>query len=1176
MFGGWPMRRNHSTLGWVAAFLLAAAGLAALGHHATDPAAAASAPPLAPADPFVLAVGDIACDPTNASFNGGLGTSQNCRQKYTSDLAVGSGAAAVLVLGDNQYYCGGYQAFLQSYDLSWGRVKDITKPAVGNHEYLTSGGTDCNAANTMAAGYFKYFGAAAGDPTKGYYSYDIGTWHLIVLNSNCGGAGGCSATSPQGQWLRADLAAHPNYCTLAYWHVPLFSSGGRADSTYKTFWDALYAADADVVLAGHDHLYERFAPQRPDATADPTRGIREFVVGSGGANHTSFTNTIFANSQVRNDTTYGVLKLALHPTSYDWEFQHEAGATFTDSGTTQCHGVATDTTPPTPPTNLTASATAPSQVSLAWTAATDNQGIAAYRVFRDGSLLTTVTGTGYVDGSVAPSSTHSYYVVAVDAGGNVSPASNTVTATTPADTSAPSAPTGLTATAANGYLVNLAWTASTDDVGIAGYDVWRNGAYLASTTGTTYADASVDASTAYTYTLVARDLAGNPSVASAPASVTTPAAPTVLTFTPSDDAYVQSDVATTNFGSATQIVVDASPVRRTLLKFTVTGVRGRTVTSALVKLANVDGSGVGGNFHRVASSSWSEATVNWNNQPAADTAVLASLGTVAAGNTYSVDLKSLITADGTYTIAIDSTSGDGAYYSSKEGATAPRLVVTTSGPADTSPPTTPTGLTAPLVTSSRVNLAWTASSDNLGVASYQVLRNGVAVGTSTTTTYADTTVASATSYTYTVVARDAAGNPSNPSAPLSVTTPTGSSSIRSFTPVADSYVESDAATTNFGFATQIGGGGLPDRHGLMKFTVAGTAGENITSATLVLACENGSTVGGDFHPVADSSWSEGGVTWNNQPAIGSTVVASLGQVSAGSTYSVDISSMITGDGTYTVEFDSTLADGAYYSSKEGATAPKLVVTTAGDTTKPSAPTALSATASSPSRVDLAWTASTDNVGVTGYQILRGGTVVGTSTTTAYADTAVVQNTSYTYTVVALDAAGNASDPSAPATVTTPSGPTVFTFTPVADSYVQGDTAATNYGSAVQVVADASPLRRALLKFTVTGTGGQPIKSAVLRLACVDGSPNGGAFHRVADNGWTEGGVTWNNQPAADSATLASLAQVSAGTTYSVNVAPLITGDGTYTIEFDSTSSDGAYYSSKEGASPAQLVVTVGP
>ena len=292
---------------------------------------------LAASDPVIAAAGDIACDPASSSFNGGNGTSGACRQKYTSDMLVNGGFAAVLPLGDIQYYCGGYQAWLQSYDLSWGRVKSITRPAVGNHEYLTSGGTDCTSANAGAAGYFKYFGAAAGDPSQGYYSYNIGAWHLIALNSNCSSAGGCGSSSPQGLWLKADLEANPTLCTLAYWHIPVFSSGGRASSNARALWQILYDHNVELVLNGHDHIYERFAPQTSTGTLDNARGIRQFTVGTGGSNHTSLAS-IAANSLVRNADTFGILKLTLHSTSYDWQFVPEPGKTFTDSGTAQCFG----------------------------------------------------------------------------------------------------------------------------------------------------------------------------------------------------------------------------------------------------------------------------------------------------------------------------------------------------------------------------------------------------------------------------------------------------------------------------------------------------------------------------------------------------------------------------------------------------------------------------------------------------------------------------------------------------------------------------------------------------------------------------------------------------------------------------------------------------------------------
>jgi acid phosphatase type 7 len=307
-------------------------------------------------DPVIAAAGDIACDPATAAFNNGLGTSSSCRQKYTSDLLVSMAPSALLDLGDNQYYCGSDQAFLASYDLSWGRLKSITHPSVGNHEYLTSGGTGCTTANTGAAGYFQYFGAAAGTAGQGYYSFDIGTWHIIALNSNCGNVGGCGSTSSQYKWLQSDLAAHPNQCTLAYWHIPLFSSGGRANANSLPFWNLLYVSHADIVLNGHDHIYERFAPQTPTGAVDPVNGITEFIVGTGGADHTSIA-TVAANSIVRNASTYGVIKLTLHASSIDWQFVPEAGKTFTDSGTQVCHSSASTTATSTATLTLTGTST---------------------------------------------------------------------------------------------------------------------------------------------------------------------------------------------------------------------------------------------------------------------------------------------------------------------------------------------------------------------------------------------------------------------------------------------------------------------------------------------------------------------------------------------------------------------------------------------------------------------------------------------------------------------------------------------------------------------------------------------------------------------------------------------------------------------------------------------------
>ena len=279
--------------------------------------AARTAAPAHAADPVVIAAGDIA----------------SCSSKGDEATAalLDTLPGAVLTLGDTAYQSGTASEFANCYDPSWGRRRVDTHPAPGNHDYVTQG----------ASAYYAYFGAAAGDPSRGYYSFDVGAWHVIAINSNCSAIGGCGAGSPQETWLRADLAAHPASCTLAYWHHPLFSSGSHGAQQYMApIWNALYAAGADVILNGHDHIYERFGPQTPSGTADAEFGMREFIVGTGGASHYNVEQPL-PNSEIHNTDTYGVLSMTLHSGGYDWRFVPEAGHSFRDSGTGACHGVPT-------------------------------------------------------------------------------------------------------------------------------------------------------------------------------------------------------------------------------------------------------------------------------------------------------------------------------------------------------------------------------------------------------------------------------------------------------------------------------------------------------------------------------------------------------------------------------------------------------------------------------------------------------------------------------------------------------------------------------------------------------------------------------------------------------------------------------------------------------------------
>jgi hypothetical protein len=264
------------------------------------------------ADPVLVGAGDIS-------------SCRNLGDEVTATL-LESIPGTVMSLGNNVSPSGSLQEFQTCYDQTWGRHKARIRPAMGNIEYKTPGGE----------GYFAYFGAAAGEPGRGYYSYELGAWHIVVLNSNCKEVGGCDAGSPQEQWLRADLAAHPTRCTLAYWHHPLFSSSASDIQRMRPIWQVLYEAGADVIVSSHARNYERFAPQNPDGGVDPARGIRQFVAGTGGSSLNPIETPI-ANSEVHNDDTYGVLKLTLHAESYDWKFVPQRVKTFTDEGSEACH-----------------------------------------------------------------------------------------------------------------------------------------------------------------------------------------------------------------------------------------------------------------------------------------------------------------------------------------------------------------------------------------------------------------------------------------------------------------------------------------------------------------------------------------------------------------------------------------------------------------------------------------------------------------------------------------------------------------------------------------------------------------------------------------------------------------------------------------------------------------------
>jgi len=315
-------RRLLGTRGWLAVAVVLGAGLA-VACTGTPPAEDTSTSATAPASTAsaagqrsttLLAAGDIASCASDGD------------EQTAALLATLPGT--VLTLGDTVYDDGSPDEFARCYLPSWGRFLDRTYPAPGNHDYHFPG----------ASGYYGFFGPRAGQRGKGWYSFDLGRWHLVALNSNCDAVGGCQPGSQQERWLRADLAAHPARCTLAFWHHPRFSSGAThgSDPAVAGLWRTLYRAGAEVVLMGHEHNYERFAPLDPLGGVDPARGVREFVVGTGGRSHYPFGSPL-PGSQARNSDSFGVLQLQLHPTGYSWRFQAVQGGSFQDSGSASCH-----------------------------------------------------------------------------------------------------------------------------------------------------------------------------------------------------------------------------------------------------------------------------------------------------------------------------------------------------------------------------------------------------------------------------------------------------------------------------------------------------------------------------------------------------------------------------------------------------------------------------------------------------------------------------------------------------------------------------------------------------------------------------------------------------------------------------------------------------------------------
>ncbi|MDT4910836.1 MAG: acid phosphatase type 7, partial [Pseudonocardiales bacterium] len=748
-----------------------------------------------------------------------------------------SGSRFAVMTGDTAYPGGGQKEYgdLQQTGVDqstvfgpgfWG-VPGRSLPVfnvTGNHGF-TGGANqvtnwpEANAASTSGGRYLmeqypSINGTTATNYPSMWYAFDAGPARFYALTTAWADGNNGSATvyqndrdqhwttnSAEYKWLQADLAAHPNALKFAFWHYPLYAdSGGQPSDTFLqggagTLQGLLDQNGVAVAFNGHAHGYER---NKPDSA-----GLVSYVLGNGGAALGSVSGCSSFDAYAigsggshcgsatgqPNSEVFGFAKVTVNGHQVTVTPTSSTGRTY-DVQTYNFAGGITDTQKPTPPTTVTATAVSTSKIAVTWSGATDNVGVTGYRILRDSVQLTEQPGTAtsYTDATATPNTTYSYTIVAIDAAGNTSvpSASATVSTTGAPDGTPPTQPGSLTGTAPSSSQVNLAWTASTDNVAVTGYNVYRNGIALQTATvpdsnpPTTFTDDTAAPGTTYTYQVSAVDAAGNES-SKASVSVTTPGGggSGPLAFAPTDDATVDASQPTVNFGTASRLTVDNSPVNYSLLKFNVTGTAGCAISSVKLRLTvgstTNDNSPYGGDLYGT-SNTWSESNVTFNTAPAAVGSKVSSVASaVALNTTYLFDAAPLVTGDGSIGMLIKSTSSDGARYYSKESGTAtqaPQLQIGCAG--DSTAPSQPGNLTATASSSTQVDLSWTASTDNVAVTGYKVYRNNSATALATlpagTLTYSDSTAKAATSYTYQVTALDAVGNQST-RASAAVTTP---------------------------------------------------------------------------------------------------------------------------------------------------------------------------------------------------------------------------------------------------------------------------------------------------------------------------------------------------------------------------------------------------------------------
>lgn len=846
---------------------------------------------------------------------GGDGASGETASTNVSNLINTLQPNLFLYLGD-VYEKGSVSEFYNWYGTSatnFGRLRAITNPTVGNHEYEKG----------AAPGYFDYW-----NNVPNYYSYNAGGWHFISLNSNSSVVA-TSATSAQYAWLQQDLAANSQVCTIVYYHHPLYNVGPEGPAASMTdMWKLMAQYGVSIVVNGHDHDYQRWVPL--DGNGNPSStGITEFVAGAAGHGVQTIVNSDarVAYSNSTNPGGFGVLLLKLNSSGASFQYVNTSGSVL-DSGVIPCAKSGPDTQAPTVPGGFTASAVSATQVNLSWTASTDNVGVAGYTIYRNAVALATVNGSTYAysDVSAMPGQTYQYSVDAFDAEGNHSAQTAAISVTMPpmpasitifpvADTyvssSSPTSNYGSATTIRldgspdlHGYLrFNVQGTAGTP-ITRATLQLYANNTSSLGISALKVADNTWDENKV-TYNNA--PALGSLISSSGPFSSGGWVNLDVTGYVIGDGLYsfglTTPSTTTLSFPSLNSGVNYAQIILSFLAgDFTPPSTpAGLTATATATPLQ--------------VSLSWTASTDNVGVTGYTLYRNGTSMATVNGVTTTCIDL---VPSPGTYSYTVDAFDAAG-----NHSAQSTAVSITF---ADVTPPSVPGNFTAVAASSTQVNLAWTASTDNVGVAGYTVYRDAAVLTSlpASSLSYSDTSVTASTSYTYAVDAFDAAGNHSAATAVISVTTPSLPASL-TFTPDADAYVNAQYPDTNYGSSTSLRVDASPIVNSYLRFTVQGLGGRTISRTRLLIYAASSSSQGLTGWSVSDTTWGEKTITYNNAPALGS-ILGTSPAVTGGTWITLDITGTITSEGTFSFGVSTPGSTAISLASREsGANAPQLII-----------------------------------------------------------------------------------------------------------------------------------------------------------------------------------------------------------------------------------------------------------